>query len=112
MKKPKNLYGIVGSKAVNAYDRLKELQSQGISVNPIPFSNWRDWCSKSNTPTELSPNYTIFFSDGWDRYTDRVKGQPAKPVFELYVAGHNIVYTYSLKTSLIAKLVSLEKNEF
>lgn len=106
-----NLKEVVESNATSAYNRLEELQSQGVEVSPIPFMAWRDNTGELSSAPPLVPEFTTFFTDGWDRYTGSVKGVSNIPILELFVAGHNTVYAYSLDVGLTDNLESLRKEE-
>lgn len=110
MTKQPDLKTILDSSATGAFNRLIELQSQGVDLTPTPFSEW------SNRPTPDNPTCkkpilralsTTFFEDGWERYTGLVKTKTLKPLLELYVAHHNTVYSYDLSAELNNSLESL-----
>ena len=111
MEYKETLKDVLNSNADSAYDRLKEIQYQGINVNLIPFCDWVDTCKTKGFSTILIPEITTLYPDGWERYTEFAKGKKEGPLLELYVAGHNTVYVYLLDFSELEKIESLMKED-
>jgi hypothetical protein len=109
MTKPTSLSDVMCSTATTAYDRLKELLSARVTVQPVPFLLWGEKHQKEHVDTTLHPNSTTLFGDGWERYygMGTAPNDVFTPTLELYVASHNAVYSYSLNAGLVADLDKL-----
>ena len=90
---------------------------QGISLDPVPFSEWFRESQGSIGEVTLSPSCTVFFPDGWERYSGMLReaGVPESPrhgpVMELYVAGHNTVYEYNLAADKLDAMIALSEGK-
>jgi len=113
MVEPTNLADVVSSPALTAYERLKELQNMAVVVDPIQFQMWREQKQKNGYETTLHPNSTTLFEDGWETYHGMGNSRDGMftPLLELYVAGHNTVYIYNLRSELTKNLSSLRQKD-